>query len=81
MNEENNKENSKESSKENNNEISGKIIDILQAEPELSIEKIAKRLQVTNGTVRYSIEMLKRTGVLEHIGPTKKGKWVIHHGK
>ncbi len=80
-NKENSKENNKENSKENNNEISGKIIDILQAEPELSIEKIAKRLQVTNGTVRYSIEMLKRTGVLEHIGPTKKGKWVIHHGK
>ncbi len=74
-------ENSKENSKENSNEINGKIIDILQDEPELSIEKIAKRLQVTNGTARYSIEMLKRTGVLEHIGPTKKGKWVIHHGK
>lgn len=87
---ENNKENSKENSKENNKEnnkensnleMGNIIIDILQAEPELSIEKIAKRLHVTNGTVRYYVEILKRTGILEHVGPTKKGKWVIHRGK
>ena len=82
---ENNKENSKENNKENSKENSSlkmesKIIDILQVEPELSIEKIAKRLNVTNGTVRYYVEILKRTGILEHVGPTKKGKWVIHHG-
>ncbi len=80
-NKENNKENSKENSKENQNiEISGKIIDILQLEPELSIEKIANALGVTNSTARYYVEILKRTGILEHVGPTKKGKWVIHHG-
>lgn len=83
--EENNKENNKENSKENNKENSSlkmesKIIDILQVEPELSIEKIAKRLNATNGTVRYYIEILKQTGMLEHVGPTKKGKWIIHHG-
>ena len=75
------KEYSKENSKENSNlEMGNIIIDILQAEPELSIEKVAKRLHVTNGTVRYYVEILKRTGILEHVGPTKKGKWVIRRG-
>ncbi len=46
----------------------------------MSIEKVAKRLHVTNGTVRYYVEILKRTGILEHVGPTKKGKWVIRRG-
>lgn len=78
---ENCKENSKENCKENSSmEMQRKIIDILCAEPELSVERVAKRLSVTNGTVRYYIEILKQAGILEHVGSTKKGRWIIHHG-
>ena len=72
------KENSKENSKENNKEILADVLDILEEHPEISMKKISNELNVTTGKVRYYIDILKKSGMIEHKGSTKKGKWIVH---
>lgn len=71
-----------ETNKETNKEISNTIIDLLKAEPETTINAIAGTLGMSVGGVRYHINKMKKAGLIEHSGPTKKGKWIIHkHNK
>ena len=76
-NKENNKENSKENNKENNKEIADKIVAVLREKPEVSIKEISKILEISTGSVRHHMEKLKKRNMIEHIGSTKKGKWII----
>lgn len=38
----------------------------------------SEQLGLSVGGVRYHINKLKKDGVVEHIGSSKKGTWVIH---
>ena len=76
-NKENNKENSKENNKENSKEIADKIVAVLRERPEVSIKEISKILEISTGSVRHHMEKLKKKNMIEHIGSTKKGKWII----
>lgn len=67
-----------ETNKETNKEIPNTIIDILETEPEITINEIAGILGMSVGGVRYHINKMKKAGFIEHTGPTKKGKWLIH---
>ncbi len=75
--EETNKETNKEI-KETNKEIYSRIIDILEMKLEIAVREIAERLELSIGGVRYHINKMKKAGMIEHVGPTKKGKWVVH---
>ncbi len=67
---------------ETNKEIPNTIIDLLETEPETTINAIAGTLGMSVGGVRYHINKMKKAGLIEHSGPTKKGKWIIHkHNK
>ena len=73
-------ETSKETSKEiekTNREIDNMIIGILEVSPEIVVKEIAERLELSIGGVRYHINKMKKAGIIEHIGATKKGKWVV----
>lgn len=72
------KETSKETGKETSKETVARIIDILKQKPEISIKGIAEELELSVSGVRYHIDNLKKEGILEHTGATKKGKWVVH---
>ena len=67
-----------ETSKETSKETAGRIIDILCRKPEISIKGIAEELELSISGVRYHIDYLKKEGTIEHIGSTKKGKWIVH---
>ena len=71
-------ETSKETNKETNKETENRIIEILEARPEISVKEIANILEISVGGVRYHINKMKKNGLIEHIGSTKKGKWVIN---
>ena len=77
--EETNKETNKETSKETNKEIANKIIDLLKSRPEIAVKEIAEILNISVGGVRYHINKMKKAGIIEHIGSTKKGKWIVHN--
>lgn len=64
--------------KRTNKEIANTIIEIIESRPEISVNKMAEILNVSISGVRYHIDKMKRAGIIEHIGPTKKGKWIVH---
>ena len=67
----------KENNKENSKEIADKIVAVLRERPEVSIKEISKILEISTGSVRHHMEKLKKENMIEHIGSTKKGKWII----
>lgn len=77
-NKETNKKTGKETSKETNKETSERIIDIMRETPKISVKEIAQILDISVGGVRYHINKMKESGLIEHIGSTKKGKWIIY---
>ena len=60
-----------------NREIDNMIIGILEVSPEIVVKEIAENLGLSVGGVRYHINKMKKAGIIEHIGATKKGKWVV----
>lgn len=74
---ETNKETDKEI-KETNKEIYSMIINILEIRPEITVREIAENLGLSISGVRYHINKMKKAGMIEHVGSTKKGKWFVH---
>ena len=70
-------ETDKETNKETNKEIADKIIDMMKEIPEISVKEIADMLNISVGGVRYHINKMKKSGIIEHKGATKKGMWVV----
>ena len=68
----------RETSKETSKETVNKIIEILESKPEIAVRKVAEVLNMSVGGVRYHIEKMKKAGIIEHTGSTKKGKWIVH---
>ena len=72
-----NKETSKES-KKTGKEADNRIFDILESKPEITVRMIAEVLNMSVSGVRYHIEKMKKAGMIEHVGSTKRGKWIVH---
>ncbi len=64
--------------KEINKKTSDRIIEILRKSPEISAKEIAEILNISVGGVRYHINKMKKSGILEHKGSKKQGKWFVH---
>ena len=59
-------------------ETAEKILRLMKEEPAITAKMIAKQLELSVSGVRYHINKLKKDGVVEHIGSSKKGTWLIH---
>lgn len=59
-------------------EIDSMIVDMLEVRPEIVVKEIAENLKLSVSGVRYHINKMKKAGVIEHVGSTKKGKWIVH---
>lgn len=59
-------------------EIAERIIRIMKEQPAITVKMIARQLELSVGGVRYHINKLKKDGVVEHTGSSKKGAWLIH---
>lgn len=77
-NKETSKETSKEKGKETSKEICNGIIAILEIRPEITVREVAKVMGISVSGARYHIDKMKKNGMIEHIGSTKKGKWIVH---
>ena len=50
----------------------------MREKPAITVKTIAQQLERSVGGVRYHINKLKKEGIVEHIGSSKKGTWVIN---
>ncbi len=50
----------------------------MEEKPEIVINEVAEILKMSIGGVRYHINKMKKAGMIEHIGSTKKGRWIVH---
>ena len=57
--------------------IESAILDLIALDTTLSQSQIAKRLNLNLNTVKYYIRKLRKTGQIERIGSSQKGKWVV----
>jgi ATP-dependent DNA helicase RecG len=61
-------------------ELTGKqaaVMEIIQANPEVSREKLAQSLSINPSAVQKHIENLRHRGFIRRVGPDKGGHWEI----
>ena len=54
-----------------------KIVELLLRTPETTRFEISQILDITEASVNYRLRKLRYSGIIEHQGATKAGKWVI----
>ena len=50
----------------------------MREQPAVTVKKIAEQIGLSISGVRYHVNKMKKDGIVEHIGSSKKGRWVIH---
>jgi ATP-dependent DNA helicase RecG len=59
------------------NEVHNTIIKLMIQQPKISAKAIAEHIGMTSRGVEKNIEMLKKAGVIDRIGPPKGGSWIV----
>jgi ATP-dependent DNA helicase RecG len=59
------------------NETQRKIIEMMLANPKVSIDSIAAEIGITTRGVQKSVNALKELGLIERVGAAKGGHWVV----
>ena len=49
-----------------------------EEQPTITVKKIADQMRLSVAGVRYHINKMKKDGLVEHVGPSKKGTWLLH---
>jgi len=58
-------------------EVNAKILGLMHENPQITAKTIAETLGITSRHVQRSIKFLKDNGLIERVGATKKGHWVV----
>ncbi len=66
--------------KKEDKQLKRKIIRIMEMAPTITTTAIAFRLELSRSTVARKVKQLIDEGIVEHIGPTKKGYWQVKEG-
>lgn len=53
------------------------VLKLIEQEPFLSQAKMAEKLGVNQNTLKYYMKKMKNNGIVERLGSSRKGKWVI----
>ena len=74
-----NEETSEETNKETNKEITNreKILCEIYGSPDITQKQLAEKIGLSYAGVRYIMNQLQNEGIIERVGSTKKGQWVI----
>jgi len=62
---------------ESKGESKGEIIEMIKGNPKVTVEEIAKELDMSLSGVEKNIRQLKNLGIINRIGPNKGGYWEI----
>lgn len=63
--------------REENESTRVKILELMEADPSISITLIAKKLGLTVKGVEWQVRQMKKSGNIERVGPAKGGKWKV----
>ena len=66
-----------EITQENLSKKQKEILGLIESDPNITREAIAKRTGFSSDSVKYNLDVLKKKGILSREGSTKNGKWVI----
>ena len=59
-------------------ETATRILEIMREQPTITVKKIADQMRLSVAGVRCHINKMKKDGLVEHVGPSKKGTWLLH---
>ncbi len=54
-----------------------KIVTLIQRNPQITRRELAEIIGLTEDDIKYHLQKLNKTGVIQHVGPTKAGHWEI----
>lgn len=54
-----------------------KILELIKKNPSITQTQMANALGINRDGVSYNIKQLKDNGVIERVGATKNGRWII----
>lgn len=54
-----------------------RIIEIIEQNPLLSQKQMAEKLSLNQNTLKYYIKKMRKKGIIERVGSSRKGKWVV----
>lgn len=57
--------------------VEKEIIRLIKQEPALSQKQMAERLCLNQNTLKYYIKKMKEKHIIERVGSSRKGKWVV----
>lgn len=60
------------------NDRENAIIEILRANPSITLDDVAERIGKSPRTVKTAIKSMRKRGILERVGSKKNGRWVIN---
>ncbi len=73
----NNTQENLDTTQENQKTTQEKILAQLRKNPELTRNTLAVQIGITPDSAKHHLNSLKKAGRIRHIGPTKKGHWVV----
>jgi ATP-dependent DNA helicase RecG len=56
------------------------ILKLIKHNPSVTRNDLADKTGLSPDGVKYHLQLLKRQGIIEHTGSTKKGKWEVIEG-
>ena len=59
------------------NDRENAIIEILRANPRITLDEVAERIGKSPRTVKTAVKSMQERGILERVGGKKNGSWVI----
>jgi ATP-dependent DNA helicase RecG len=68
---------SKETPKKHQRNTKEIILSVLKRQPSISIRELAFQCEMSFYSVQHHIKILKKTGAIRHVGPTKTGRWEV----
>ena len=66
-----------EMSGEMSGKVAGKILELIRANPAITIPELAKALKKTERTIERLLHNLKAEEIIGRVGPTKGGRWEV----
>ena len=54
-----------------------RILALLREYPELTGKDLADHIGITPDGIKYHLSKLREAGRIRHVGPTRKGRWVV----
>ncbi len=57
--------------------IKDDILSVMEDRPEVTLKEIAEELGLNQNTIKYYIHVLRKSGMVERIGTSQKGRWSV----